>query len=240
MDARQQSAQAVSGHADPEGEAPWAMQLVARVEKACPPNRTAVLEAAAMATVQLLDSADAQGDWRPAIDRWLAGRIRKHVRRARGAKWEQAQALPGLTVTHAGAEVRAFVPTSTDAIYPLVAKMQLSGSDLKDPGPRTALDPEPGVPMVAVSAETAMSWTKQAAATGHATQIARMQMPAEKLAQWRANGFAVRVEQPDDARWRQLVEAADVRVVDAGFTFPPQRQCESTECEPVTAVARWS
>lgn len=184
-----------------------------------------------MATVRLLDSPVA-AEHVAAFDRWMAGRIRKHVRRARGAKWEKVQVLPGLTAAHGGAEVRAFVPTSVDEIYPEVARLQLSGRDLDDPSPHGDLDLETGVLLVAVSAETPMSWTKQAAAAAHAAQVARIRMPDEPLQRWRSGGFAVRVEQPGTVRWRQLVENSPVTIADAGFT----------EVEPgtVTAVARWA
>lgn len=230
-----------TGYADPAGEAPWAMQLVARVEKSSPPTRTAVLEAAGLAVVRLLAcDAASDPDWKPAIDRWMAGRIRKHVRRARGARWDNVQALLGVTVAHAGAEVRAFVPTSVESIYPDVAKLQLSGRDLDDADVRAAVEPSPGMLAVAMSAEPALSWTKAAAAVGHACQVARMRMPAEALAAWAGNAFAVQVEHPDVDRWRRLAEDSPVAISDAGFTFPPQRRCEPGVCDSAVAAARWS
>ena len=122
-------------HVDPEGEAPWAMQLVAHIEKSAPPTRTAVCAAAAVAVVRLLADERARpgGEWYPPVRRWTDGRIRKHCRRARGAAWERLWELPGVTAEVAGAEVRALVPTSTDEIPRVVAKLQLSGSELDDP-----------------------------------------------------------------------------------------------------------
>src|ERR1035441_8707111 len=63
----------------------------------------------ATAVVQLLDDPrSVDGEWHDEVQRWLDGRIRKVARRARGSKWDAAAELPGVTVSHAGAQVRAF------------------------------------------------------------------------------------------------------------------------------------
>ena len=67
------------------------------------------------------------GEWHDEVQRWLDGRIRKVARRARGSKWDAAAALPGVTVVHHGASVRAFVPGPTDAVPPQIAKLQVAG-----------------------------------------------------------------------------------------------------------------
>src|SRR5271170_622781 len=123
----------LSGHEDPEGEAPWAMQLVARVEKTLPPTHVAVCEAAGAAVVQLLADARSQpgGEWFAAVQRWEAGRIRKLARKARGSQWERVQALAGLSVAHDGAEVRAFVPSPIDSVPVEISRLQLQGFDLE-------------------------------------------------------------------------------------------------------------
>src|SRR5437764_12368995 len=97
----------ISGNEDPEGEAPWAMQLVCRIERADPPDRSAACAAAAMAVVRLLDDdrSRLEGEWHDAVARWVSGRVRKHARRARGIDWERVAALAGVTVTVGGAQV---------------------------------------------------------------------------------------------------------------------------------------
>jgi len=223
------------GHDDPEGESPWAMQLVARVERAAPPTRTAVCEAAATAVVRLLadDRALPGGEWFPQVARWLDGAIRKHCRRARGVAWDRVQALPGVTAEVGGACVRALVPTSTDEIPREVAKLQLSGRELDDPDPRTVVDPEPAGPVVvSISPDPVLPLGKAAAAAGHAAQLAAMGMLAERLAVWAAADFPVTVEHPDRARWARLRPVAPVEVVDAGLTAVPAGTC--------TAIARWA
>lgn len=207
------------------------MQLVMRIEKDGPPSRTAVCEAAAIAVATLLTADEAAGPWRPAIDRWLAGRIRKHCRRARGAKWRRAQAPEGVTVAHAGAEVRAYVPTPLDELPDDVARLQLRGSEVDDPDARTVADPTGAVLVVSLQPEPFLPLGKAAAAAGHASQLAMAGMAPAVRERWALAGFPVLVEQPDPGRFARLVADAPVVVHDAGFT----------EVAPgtVTAVARW-
>ena len=82
----------------------FALPLVVRVERGDPPTRTDALEGAARAVLEFLsdprvtgvDGAD--GEWTAVERAWEDARIRKVVRRARGAAWERARALPGITV----------------------------------------------------------------------------------------------------------------------------------------------
>ncbi|MGY1670673.1 hypothetical protein [Geodermatophilus sp. SYSU D00710] len=222
-------------HADPEGESPWALQLVARVERRDPPTRTAVCAAAAVAVVRLLadDRARPGGEWSPPVRRWTDGAIRKHCRRARGVAWERVAALPGVTAQVGGAEVRALVPAALDALPPEVARLQLTGSELDDPDACAAADPVPGGPVVvSVCPEPFLPLGKAAAACGHAAQLTVMRMPPARLATWADAVFPVVVEHPDAARWARLVTSAPVQVRDAGFTVvaPGTR----------TALARWA
>lgn len=210
----------VTGAEDPADEVPWALQLVARMERQDPPTRAAVCRAAAVATVVLLadERSTGGGPWGPAVERWEKGRIRKHVRRARGAGWERVQALPGVTVEVDGAEVRALVPVPTDRIPRDVARLQLDGSEpeLGDPGPFVA--PPEGTLVVAVCPDPYLPMGKAAAAAGHAAQLAWRRLGAAARATWAAAGFPVMVEHPDPARWADLVAVAPVVVRDGGFT----------------------
>ena len=222
-------------YADPEGEAPWAMQLVVRVERSAPPTRTAVCAAAAVAVVRLLadDRALPGGEWHPRVRRWTDGAIRKHCRRARGVAWERVEALPGVTVSSPGARVRALVPTALDELPREVDRLQLTGSELDDPDVLRTVDRVPGGPLVvSVCPEPFLPLGKAAAACGHAAQLAALRMPARRLAAWSAAGFPVVVEHPDVARWTRLRPQAPVEIVDAGFTV--------VEPGTTTALARWA
>jgi hypothetical protein len=211
------------------------MQLVARVERTAPPTRTAVCTAAAVAVVRLLadDRALPGGEWHARVRRWTDGAIRKHCRRARGVAWERVVALPGVTVSVAGAEVRALVPTALDELPREVAVLQLSGRELDDPDACAAADPAPGgAVVVSVAPEPFLPLGKAAAACGHAAQLTALRMPAVRRAAWSAAGFPVVVEHPDPARWARLRPVAGVAVVDAGFTVVAPGT--------TTALARWA
>lgn len=226
-------------HADPEGEAPWAMQLVLRMPKnGDPASRAALCAAAARAVVGVLTAPEAQPgrEWVPALTRWTEGRIRKHARRARTeAEWDRAQALPGVTATiteHGGASVRAYVPTAVTDIPRDIHRLQLSGSEPAELGP-ASISPEAGGPLVvSISASPALSLGKAAAAAGHAAQLALLAMPEARLDQWAAAGYPIVVEHPDELRWAELKQEAPVQVVDSGFT----------EIAPgtTTATASWA
>lgn len=200
---------------------PWAMQLVARVEKIDPPTRTDVLTASAQAVVALLDDPRSLpgGEWHEAVTAWTDRRIRKHCRRARGIAWQRAEAVDGVTVAHGTASVRAYPPTRVGEIPPDLGKLQLEGTtELPDPDRVTALMRPDHDVVIAVSAEPFLPWGKAAAATGHAAQLARVQMGGRKARRWREAGHPLRVVHPDVAGWREALRTADVVIRDGGFT----------------------
>ena len=217
-----------------------AMPVVLRLEKATPPERTPLLEAAASAAlaVCLDERARPGGEWHDAVHGWLSGHIRKVARRARGVHWAVAQEFPGVTVTVGGAQVRALVPGRVVDVPKEIARLQISGSDLPpdEPGPA----PE-DVPLLLVNPEVTMTVGKAAAQVGHATMmLAALLSDAEREA-WSARGYACAVRTPSVARWKALHPGDDpagawrsrrvVAVRDAGFT----------EVDPgtVTVLAQW-
>lgn len=227
---------APSGHEDPPGEAPWAMQLVVRAERDRLPSVSAVCEAAASATVRLLAdprSAPA-GEWHPRIDRWLAGRIRKIVRRARGAAFERAREIEGVSVSHRGAQVHACVPGATDAVPAALSKLQVSGLVLEDPDRVVSIELD-DEPIVVVSFNPAFDLHehpgKAAAQAAHAAQLAWMAMDEPRRGAWERTGWRVAVEWPTAEDFEQLEVSAPVLVVDAGFTVVPAAS--------KTTTARW-
>jgi hypothetical protein len=80
------------------------LPLVVRIERTRPPTRTDALEAAARGVLLML--IDDRDGWRDAISAWDGRRIRKVVRRARGAEWQRVLNLDGLTVSQQTAQVR--------------------------------------------------------------------------------------------------------------------------------------
>lgn len=216
-------------------ETPWAMQFVVRVERVEPPRHSDVCELTATATLRLLTDERARpgGEWAGPVQRWLAGRIRKHVRRARGAAWHRVAALDGVTVARDGAEVRALLPYPLDALPRDLARLQLEGLELEDPARRPCVDAVADGPVVAsICPHPVLPTGKAAAAAAHAAQLAAGRMSPARLARWAAAGFPVSVEHPDADRWPRLRATAPVEIVDAGYTV--------VEPNTTTALARWA
>ncbi|WP_460769618.1 peptidyl-tRNA hydrolase [Mariniluteicoccus flavus] len=190
------------------------MQLVLRHDKVDPAGHLESCEAGARAVVALLASPEAtDGDWRPAVDFWRDGRIRKLVRRARGKRWDDVQALPGITVEQGKAAVRALVPGPVRPLVPELDRLQVSGTELPlEPAPVTA----EALVAIGISPLITMTTGKAVAQCGHAAQLAWEAMEGEAQERWRAAGFGVRVVPMSEDAW--AARPGDVQVVDAGFT----------------------
>ncbi|MEU9393944.1 aminoacyl-tRNA hydrolase [Streptomyces sp. NPDC048324] len=200
-------------------EAPqFVLPLVVRVEKAAPPARTDALETAARAVlVMLADERSAgDGEWAQVMRDWQDARIRKVVRRARGAEWRRAEALDGITVAGKSAEVRVFPPVPLDGWPKDLARLQVSGTELDDPEPVSAA--EPGVPVLWMNPELGMSAGKAMAQAGHGAQLAWWELSDEERAAWRDAGFPLAVRTAEPGRWRELTGSGLPLVRDAGFT----------------------
>ncbi|RLV09918.1 peptidyl-tRNA hydrolase [Streptomyces griseocarneus] len=217
------SSDAASAAVDPRDEAPqFVLPLVVRIEKDAPPARTDALETAARAVLTLLSderagSVDGEdGEWAQAVRDWEDARIRKVVRRARGAEWRRASALPGIEVTGERAEVRVFPPVPLDGWPKELVKLQVSGTDLDDPEPPSA--PEPELPVLWMNPGLEMSAGKAMAQAGHGAQLAWWALPDAERERWRKNGFALAVRTAPRERWTELTESGLPIVRDAGFT----------------------
>ncbi|MEU6551123.1 peptidyl-tRNA hydrolase [Streptomyces sp. NPDC046915] len=203
----------------PRDEAPqFVLPLVARIEKAAPPARTDALETAARAVLTLLgdERSVADGEWAPAVRDWEDARIRKVVRRARGAEWRRAEALPGITVTGKSAQVRVFPPVPLDGWPKDLAKLQVSGTELDDPEP--PVDADPTAPVLWLNPDVTMSAGKAMAQAGHGAQLAWWELSDEERTDWREAGFPLAVRTADPARWAELTGSGLPLVRDAGFT----------------------
>jgi peptidyl-tRNA hydrolase len=196
----------------------FVLPLVVRIERTAPPARTDALRTAARAVLVLLTDERSQGDgeWAQAVRDWQDARIRKVVRRARGAEWRRAEALPGITVSGKSAEVRVFPPVPLDGWPKDLAKLQVSGTDLDDPEPPAA--PDPGTPVLWMSPEVDMSAGKAMAQAGHGAQLAWWELPDEERTAWRDAGFPLAVRTARPAHWRELTTSGLPLVRDAGFT----------------------
>ncbi|MEV5430326.1 aminoacyl-tRNA hydrolase [Streptomyces sp. NPDC052701] len=196
----------------------YVLPLVVRIERAAPPARTDALETAARAVLVMLNDERSRGDgeWAQAVRDWQDARIRKVVRRARGAEWRRAEALPGITVTGKSAEVRVFPPVPLDGWPRDLARLQVSGTELEDPEP--PVDADPSAPVLWMNPELGMSAGKAMAQAGHAAQLAWWELSDEERAAWRDAGFPLAVRTPGPDRWRHLTASRLPVVRDAGFT----------------------
>ena len=200
-------------------EAPqYVLPLVVRIERAAPPARTDALETAARAVLSLLadERALGEGAWAQAVRDWQDARIRKVVRRARGAEWRRAEALPGITVTGKSAEVRVFPPVPLDGWPKDLAKLQVSGTDLEDPEP--PVDAGPTAPVIWLNPGLGMSAGKAMAQVGHGAQLAWWELSDEERDAWRGAGFPLAVRTARPRQWDELIHSGLPLVRDAGFT----------------------
>lgn len=216
-----------SRHAETDRDAApqFVLPLVVRIEKAAPPARTDALETAARAVLVLLSderSTAEDGEWAEAVRDWQDARIRKVVRRARGAEWRRAQTLPGITLTGGAAahgdgpaaEVRVFPPVPLDGWPKELAKLQVSGTELDDPAPA----PDPAGPVLWLNPEVTMSAGKAMAQAGHGAQLAWWELDDAGRAAWREAGFPLAVRTAPAERWGALAGSGLPVVRDAGFT----------------------
>lgn len=220
--------------ADEDPQEVRAMQLVLRLERDAAPSRHTALALAASGCAALcLDPRSAPGgQWHEAVAAYCAGRIRKVTRRARGAPWEATADLPGLTLADGDTQVRVLVPGRVAELDKRVAKLQVGGTDLPPdegrPGPAGA------GPVLTCLVPDTLSLTvgKFMAQTGHAGMFAAAlaaRDDPETLRRWFEAGCPARVEDVDEAGWRELRETFRdpaaawrerrlVAVRDAGFT----------------------
>jgi peptidyl-tRNA hydrolase len=199
------------------------LPFVVRIERSDPPTRTDALEAAARAVLLML--TDPRPEWTEAVAAWDGQRIRKVVRRARGAEWGRAQAIDGLDVRQGSAEVRVYPPVPVDAWPPDLARLQVGGTNLEDPEPPPPVTP--GTPVVLLSPSAGMTTGKAMAQAAHAAQLGWRSLSRRRRAAWLDAGFPVAVRDAPPEQWQRAVRAGAPVVHDGGFT----------EVEPGTATA---
>jgi peptidyl-tRNA hydrolase len=203
----------------------YALPLVVRVERADPPGRTDALEAAAQAVLTLLSDPRAiAGEWADAVNAWQDGHIRKVVRRARGAPWRRAAALPGITVSRGTAQVRVYPPVPVDDWPEDLARLQVAGTELNDDEPPSS--PLPGTPVLWANPGLEITAGKAMAQAGHAAHLAWWSLPALERDRWREAGFELAARTATPRAWKELLDSALPVVRDGGFT----------EVEPGTAT----
>lgn len=215
----------------------FVLPLVVRIERDAPPTRTDALQTAARAVLVFLsdERTAGEGPWAEALRGWEDGRIRKVVRRARGAEWRRAEALPGITVEGEAAQVRVFPPVPLDGWPKELARLQVSGTELDDPQPPGPVDP--ALPVLWLNPGLGMSAGKAMAQVGHAAQLAWWALPSAARAQWRAAGFALAVRSAEPGHWAELTASGMPLVRDAGFTEIAAGSCTAVADHPALRAA---
>ncbi|MGW2304853.1 peptidyl-tRNA hydrolase [Streptomyces sp. NPDC001809] len=224
-----------SNETDLRDEKPqFVLPLVVRIERDAPPSRTDALETAARAVLEILtdDRSLGEGEWAQAMTDWQDARIRKVVRRARGAEWRRADALPGITVTGTEAEVRVFPPVPLDGWPKELARLQVSGTDLDDPAVPGPV-PE-GAAVLWFSPELDMSAGKAMAQAGHGAQLLWWAMTEADRKAWREAGFPLAVRTAPAGEWPALTTSGLPVVRDAGFTEIAPGSCTVVSAFPRT------
>lgn len=213
-------AEAAARDANPQ----YVLPLVVRIERTAPPQRTDALETAARAVLTFLSdprSTEPDGEWTPLVEAWTDGRIRKVVRRARGAEWTRAEALPGITVVgtaaNGPARVRVYPPVPLDAWPKDLARLQVSGTDLDDAEPPAPIE-SGTMPVLWLNPDLEMTAGKAMAQAGHAAQIAWWRLTDAQRKEWADTGFALAVRVAPKAAWPALADSGRPLVRDAGFT----------------------
>ena len=205
------------------------MQFAVRVEKLEPPDVVDVFTAAARGVIAVLDNHRSLpgGEWHEEVAAWNGARIRKIVRRARGAAWDRAQSIPGTTVVHGSAAVRAFVPGLIAEAPPALAKLQIQSTPLEEPTLFETLPVSSPVgvfgdrqPMLTIGLHPGvdMSWGKRAAQVAHAAQRCWERMDRGERLDWNAGGRHVDVVLPAAPLWDKYFANASVQIRDGGFT----------------------
>jgi peptidyl-tRNA hydrolase len=188
--------------------------MVVRIERDAPPARTDALEAAARAVLLMI--TEPHPEWTDAIAAWDGQRIRKVVRRARGAEWRRALTVDGLDAPWRSAELRVYPPVPVDDWPPELARLQVGGTNLTDPEPPSAV--APGTPLVLLSPHVELSTGKAMAQAAHASQLGWRSLPRRLRRRWVQAGFPVAVRDAAEAQWQAALERGAPVVHDGGFT----------------------
>jgi hypothetical protein len=199
------------------------LPFVVRIEREDPPTRTDALEAAARAVLLILTTERAE--WHDALAAWDGQRIRKVVRRARGAEWHRALTVDGLDVTHGSAELRVYPPVPVDDWPPELARLQVGGTNLDDPAPPP--DVALGTSLVLLSPLAEMTAGKAMAQAAHAAQLGFRSLRRRPRRRWQEAGFPLAVRDASEQQWQAALRSGAPVVHDGGFT----------EVEPGTATA---
>lgn len=229
-----------TGEPEDDPDSVRAMPLVLRMERGAEPARTDLLAAAAGASVAVCLDPRAQpgGAWHPELSTWIAGRIRKVARRARGSHWRAVQDLPGITVSIGDAEVRALLPSRVADAPKEVRRLQISGSEVAAAEETT---PPDDVPLLLLNPRAPMTVGKAAAQVGHATMLLAAFLDETEVARWGERGYSCSVRTATPEQWDDLLPGDDPEWAWRERGVLAARDAGFTEIDPgtITVLAGW-
>ena len=196
------------------------LNLVVQMEKDRPVHEADLLKAVGVAVLEVLFGEKGQGAWRHEIDLWEKGRIRKLVRRARGAKWEATRQLDHIEVKVGTAVVRGFSPCLSSEQPKELSGLQMSGTEaLRGQYSGAGFDEGRCGLVVMVNPHLGMSSAKAAVQGAHACQLAAKLLSSQEMDEMRTKGWNVKVEMAVEKQWDEIRRTPGVVAVrDAGFT----------------------
>lgn len=204
----------ISAHKDPENESPWALQCVVKDTK----EFTALQLAHAMAVsvASFLETIVPDTERSEAYQRWMNGRIRKILRRAKNAGWDAVQEIDGETYEVDGVSIRVFTPMAMDELPRAISKCQVSHLTTLENEKATYGSEDPFL-KIYVNRSLNMSAPKAAVAAAHVAQLMEMKLTDEDYEAWKNSGFALSVSSLGEVT--DFVESVStVAVHDAGLT----------------------
>jgi peptidyl-tRNA hydrolase len=183
-----------------------------------------ILQASSDALHRLLNDTNEEVTKR--LSEWTSGRIRKIVKRARGAAWNKLIPLdvPHFHAESNGAEVLVFAPMRISEQPKEIKRLQVTGLNSNDYS-SNEFSTEQGYLLVAVNDSLNMSTGKVVAQVGHAVQLFLMYGNEVEIENWADNGWPLKV-----VRAENLSEdtATGIVVHDAGFTEVPSGSLTAT------------
>ena len=179
-----------------------------------------VKKAVAGATARFFDDerSSPNGEWYPAIEKWLNGRIRKVTRRARGSEWNKLLELDGFLYEENGVQIFILPPHPNHEPPALIRKLQVSGLDLEKQEPED-MPLSHHTMFIAFNPELEMTTGKASAQVGHAVQLAIFRNAPHVLEAWKDSGYPVAFVSWDainEMMPQTMTPLIDVH--DAGFT----------------------
>ena len=182
-----------------------------------------ILQASSDALSQLLNSSDEAVI--ASIREWTSGRIRKIVKRARGAAWQKADALEAthFSGTHGTGQVLVFAPMRLSEQPKELKKLQVTGLNSSDASSKEYANA--AHLLVEVNDSLNMSTGKVVAQVGHAVQLFLTFGVRSEVQDWKDTGSKLKV-----VRVENLTEstATGIIVHDAGFTEVPSGSLTAT------------